>query len=33
MYSRNVRIGLTADSAPEFRCLLKQKIIPSVDRN
>jgi heme-degrading monooxygenase HmoA len=28
MYSRNVRIKLRADSAPEFRRLLEQKIIP-----
>lgn len=28
MYTRNVRIKLTANSAPEFRYLLKQKIIP-----
>jgi heme-degrading monooxygenase HmoA len=28
MYSRNVRIKLRANSAPEFRRLLKQKILP-----
>jgi hypothetical protein len=28
MYTRNVRIKLRANSVPEFRCLLEQKIIP-----
>ena len=28
MYTRNVRIKLRANSAPEFRRLLEQKIVP-----